>query len=218
MELNRAIDLMPRPDNNPVNMDLDADLCPEWFNNDEIRDRVLQVYELHVDRYTYREIAQHLDLAVSTVSLDVKRGRDFQRYSYGTNLYAIVAERVAALEALARRCREAIEDLQAGLIKPSTMERILRNEARVDVPDFHMSVDFTWSPHHARSQAMLLEVQLKAETEINRLLGFGQPSTGINVNISNNSGDANTEAAARSGNKTTVKLTDLQDLAKGASN
>ena len=215
MDLNKALDLMPRSDNSPVSGDLNEDGCPGWFNNDEIRDRVLQVYEMHLNRYTYREIGETLDISIGTVSLDVQRGRDFQRYSYGSNLYAMVAERMASLEALARKCREAIEDLQAGLIKPTTMERILRNEARVDVPDFHMAVDFAWSPHHARSQAMLLDVQLRAEIEINRLLGFGQPSTGVNVNISN-SGGANSEEAVKSGNKVAVKLTDLQDLAKGA--
>lgn len=215
MDLNKALDLLPRPENSPVTADMGEDGCPSWFFNDDIRDRVMQVYEMYLDRYTLREIGEIIGVSASTVHLDIQRGRDFQRYSYGNNLYAIVAERMAALEALARKCREAIEDLQAGLIKPSTMERILRNEARVDVPDFHMAVDFAWSPHHARSQAMLLDVQLRAEIEINRLLGFGQPSTGVNVNISNSAGGNGVDAEpAKSGNKVAVKLTDLQDLAR----
>ena len=163
------------------------DHLPRWFDNEEIRERVEQVYNEFMDKIKVATIAARYNISPGQVYGDVKRMREILAITMARNAELILAEQIEAQRRIVQKCEESRQALHLGIIKPSQIRRILRDETEVDIPeDLGLSPMTTYDARMGEADAKILEVMQRAEAEINRLYGLGNKG-GININI--NSGN-----------------------------
>ena len=146
---------------------------PSWMLNEEITHRVVEIYRLHLQRYTIDDIRQrfinpqtNLPISRGQVERDIKRAREMRVNLFRENMEDTILEQIEAHRQLIRDYRE-----QLRLIRSPVLNYNEETRQYESVPGTEPMV---WTGFESRASLDLLKAISEEESKIEGLMGLAQ--------------------------------------------